>query len=103
MDDDATPAVLRLNTQLGPAPTRADVDALMKRCQVGVGGRNALDDAHSIMAECYGTLGRQQLEIERLRGALTAIGMQCAADAQGGEWTTSISRVQALVKTGLEA
>jgi len=33
------------------------VRALMKRCQIGVGGRNALDDAHSIMAECYGTLG----------------------------------------------
>ena len=34
-----------------------DVMALMKRCQRGVGGRNALDEAHSIMAECYGTLG----------------------------------------------
>lgn len=46
----------------------SDVDALMKRCQVGVGGRRALDDAHDIMAECYGTLGRMRLEIERLRG-----------------------------------
>ena len=35
----------------------------MKRCQRGVGGRNALDEAHDIMAECYGTLGR--LESER--------------------------------------
>lgn len=34
-----------------------DVERLMKKCQVGVGGRNALEDAHSIMAECYGTLG----------------------------------------------
>lgn len=42
-------------------------------------------------------------EIKRLRAALTAIGVQCAADAQGGEWTTSISRVQALVKSGLVA
>jgi len=33
------------------------VERLMKRCQIGVGGRNALDTAHSIMAECYGTLG----------------------------------------------
>lgn len=44
-----------------------NVAILMKRCQVGVGGRNALDDAHSIMAECYGTLGAQMNEIERLR------------------------------------
>ncbi len=50
-----------------PAPTRAQVAALMKRCQAGVGGRRALDDAHDIMAECYGTLGRQQIELERLR------------------------------------
>jgi len=33
------------------------VERLMKRCQIGVGGRNALDTAHDIMAECYGTLG----------------------------------------------
>ncbi|MGL4648071.1 MAG: hypothetical protein ACRC1H_01585 [Caldilineaceae bacterium] len=48
-------------------PTRAEVDALMKRCQIGVGGRNALDNAHSIMAECYGTLGALMLEVERMR------------------------------------
>jgi hypothetical protein len=48
-------------------PTRAEVDALMKRCQIGVGGRHALDNAHSIMAECYGTLGALMLEVERLR------------------------------------
>ena len=41
----------------------SDVAELMKRCQRGVGGRNALDEAHDIMAECYGTLGR--LESER--------------------------------------
>lgn len=70
MTTKATPGALRLNTQLGQAPTRAEVDALMKRCQIGVGGRHALDNAHSIMAECYGTLGRQQIEIERLRAAL---------------------------------
>lgn len=40
----------------------SDVKILMKRCQVGVGGRNALDDAHSIMAECYGTLGKLATE-----------------------------------------
>lgn len=48
-------------------PTRAEVDALMKRCQVGVGGRHALDNAHSILADCYGTLGALMLEVERLR------------------------------------
>lgn len=45
----------------------SDVEALMKRCQIGVGGRNALDDAHSIMAECYGTLGKLSAENARLR------------------------------------
>ena len=38
-------------------PTRAEVEALMKRCQIGAGGRHALDNAHDIMADCYGTLG----------------------------------------------
>jgi len=42
----------------------------MKRCQIGVGGRNAIDDAHSIMAECYGTLGALLAEIEKLRAEL---------------------------------
>lgn len=46
--------------------TRAEVYALMKRCQVGVGGRHALDNAHSIMADCYGALGAMGAEIERL-------------------------------------
>ena len=48
-------------------PTRAEVDALMKRCQIGVGGRQALDNANNIMADCYGTLGALMLEVERLR------------------------------------
>lgn len=48
----------------------SDVSELMKRCLRGVGGRNALDEAHGIMAECYGTLGRQQAEIERLRNVI---------------------------------
>lgn len=38
-----------------------EVSALMKRCQIGVGGRRALDEAHEIMAECYGTLGALML------------------------------------------
>ena len=52
-------------------PTRREVDALMKRCQIGVGGRNALDDAHSIMARCYGTLGALMLRVEELERGLS--------------------------------
>ena len=37
--------------------TTEKVERLMKRCQIGVGGPGALDTAHDIMAECYGTLG----------------------------------------------
>ena len=44
----------------------SDVAELMKRCQRGVGGRNALDEAHDIMAECYGTLGRLESERDAL-------------------------------------
>ena len=47
--------------------TTRDVERLMKRCQVGVGGRGALDEAHDIMAECYGTLGALVQERDRLR------------------------------------
>ena len=39
---------------------------LMKRCQIGVGGRNALNDAHDIMAECYGVIGALLAERDRL-------------------------------------
>lgn len=47
--------------------SKSDVERLMKRCQIGVGGRNALEDAHSIMADCYGTLGALQHELDHLR------------------------------------
>jgi hypothetical protein len=47
--------------------TRDRIDNLMKRCQIGVGGLRALDKAHSIMSECYGTLGAMMIEIERMR------------------------------------
>ena len=47
--------------------TPKDIARLMKRCQIGVGGRHALDEAHSILAECYGTLGALQAEVEALR------------------------------------
>ena len=47
--------------------TTEKVERLMKRCQISVGGRNALDTAHSIiMAECYGTLGALVQERDRL-------------------------------------
>jgi hypothetical protein len=50
--------------------TRERIERLMKRCQVGVGGRHALDDAHDILAECYGALGAMMIEIERLQSEL---------------------------------
>jgi len=34
-----------------------DAESLMKRCQIGVGGRGSLDTAHDILAECYGKFG----------------------------------------------
>lgn len=46
--------------------TTEEVELLMKRCQVGVGGCGALDKAHDIMAECYGTLGALVQERDRL-------------------------------------
>ena len=54
-------------------PTRDEVERLMKRCQVGVGGRNALDEAHSIMAECYGTLGLLMLCLEQQQAEAKAL------------------------------
>jgi hypothetical protein len=46
--------------------TTKAVERLMKRCQIGVGGPNAIDTAHDIMAECYGTLGALVQERDRL-------------------------------------
>mgnify|MGYP000856247808 FL=1 len=46
--------------------TTEEVERLMKRCQIGVGGRGALDVAHDIMAECYGTMGALVQERDRL-------------------------------------
>ena len=47
-------------------PTTDAVERLMKRCQIGTGGRDALDIAHDIMSECYGTLGALVQERDRL-------------------------------------
>jgi hypothetical protein len=53
---------------------RARIERLMKRCQIGVGvGPWQMNEAHDIMAECYGTLGAMMLEIERLRGAANTL------------------------------
>ena len=50
--------------------TRESVDRLMKRCQIGCGGRQALDDAHDILAECYGTLGALVQDRDALRARI---------------------------------
>jgi len=34
-----------------------DIEKLMKKCQIGCGGKDALANAHDILAECYGTIG----------------------------------------------
>lgn len=49
--------------------TLTDAENLMKRLQIGVGGRDALDKAHGLMAEAYGTIGALLHErAELLRG-----------------------------------
>ena len=50
--------------------TKESVDRLMKRCQIGCGGRQALDDAHDILAECYGTLGALVQDRDALRARI---------------------------------
>ncbi len=73
-DELTQPAVgLPLDVRVRPhrVPTRAEVERLMKRCQIGVGGRHALDDAHSIMAACYGTLGLLMMCVEWFQARAT--------------------------------
>ena len=43
-------------------------DQLMKKCQLGCGGKNALWDCHDILAECYGTIGKLLIYIDELGG-----------------------------------
>jgi hypothetical protein len=52
--------------------TRERIDNLMKRCQIGVGPRQ-MNEAHDIMAECYGTLGAMMSEIEALRSEIRGL------------------------------
>lgn len=54
------------DTSLRRIPTTA-AEALMRRCQRGVGGPGALDRAHDILADCYGTLGALVQERDHLR------------------------------------
>jgi hypothetical protein len=66
--------------------TTEDAERLMKRCQRGVGGRGALDEAHIIMADCYGTIGALVQERDRLRRG-ECICIKCGL-RQDGERTT---------------
>ena len=72
----------------------SEVELLMKRCQRGVGGFGALNEAHDIMAECYGMLGKLSgeraaalAECERLRAALRKIESETAAT-----WVCDVAR-----------
>lgn len=47
-----------------------DVEILMKQCQIGVGGKDALNKAHNIMADCFGTLGALARERDQLQAEL---------------------------------
>lgn len=64
------------------------VEALMKRCQVGVGGRHALDKAHGILAECYGMLGALVQERDELRELTSRI----ASESEGGKAAEEMRR-----------
>lgn len=48
-----------------------DIERLMKQCQIGVGGKDALNKAHNIMADCYGTLGALARERDQLQAELS--------------------------------
>jgi hypothetical protein len=48
----------------------AEVQALMKRCQRGFdAGKRGYQEGHSILADCYGTLGALLAERDALRAA----------------------------------
>lgn len=58
-----------------------EVAALMKRCKIGVGGRNAMEQAHEIMADCYGTLGALSSERDALRAQVAQLREALSAAA----------------------
>lgn len=56
----------------------SDVAALMKRCQIGVPrGPNAYDDLHSILADCYGTMGALGADNARLQDQCHRLTSTC--------------------------
>lgn len=63
---------------LGVIQSTEKVERLMKRCQIGTSGRNALDTAHDILAECYSVLGSLVQERDMLR-----TGDTCARQCEG--------------------
>lgn len=63
--------------------TKESVDRLMKRCQIGCGGRQALDDAHDILAECYGTLGALVQDRDALRARIDGAQRGRVSDVDG--------------------
>jgi len=56
---------------------RAKVNALMKRCQIGVGPRQ-MGEAHDLMAECYGTLGALAAELDAMHDMRRELQQQIA-------------------------
>jgi hypothetical protein len=62
-----------------------DAEILMKKCQRGFGGRSALDDAHNLLAECYGTIGALVQERDRmLRGEFICTTCGLRKDGEPG-------------------
>jgi len=47
-----------------------DIERLMKRCQIGFCGSNALEQAHDCAADCYRMLGRLRTDRQKLGQAL---------------------------------
>ncbi len=80
----------------------ADATALMKRCQIGVPrGPNAYDELHSILAECYGTLGAMTAELARTneqweKSHQTALAIQDERDKLRKDYATAAENVQKL-------
>lgn len=76
-----------------------DIEALMKRCQIGVSRRDgAYDELHSILAECYGALGSLQADAARYRWLREGcchkgtVASRIARDAYGMDWDACIDR-----------
>ena len=69
--------------------------AAMKACQVGVGGRDALEKAHLIMADCYGIIGRFIANHEHRDGLKLEPEVLAALDQFSAEQTPPLSRARA--------